>query len=97
LENQIVTLEDLTYQYTDENILELLNNKIVEFQGEIEELQMTIDNAQVSFNNIAEETIVVVATRKEELAEIEKQQRFTDAKDTYEYLKNEISDYQSRL
>lgn len=72
LENQIVTLEDLTYQYTDENILELLNNKIVEFQGEIEELQVTIDNAQVSFNNIAEETIVVVATRKEEIAEIEK-------------------------
>jgi chromosome segregation ATPase len=96
-ESQIVVLEELKYTVTNQAILEEIDNKIEEFRGEITEAEAVIEDAQVAFNELAERSIVVVATRQAELAEIEKQQRFTDAKAHYDYLQAEIQDYQNRL
>jgi uncharacterized DUF497 family protein len=96
-ESQIVVLEELKYTVTNQAILEEIDNKIEEFRGEIATADEVIELAQVAFNELAERSIVVVATRQAELAEIEKQQRFTDAKAHYDYLQAEIQDYQNRL
>jgi predicted nucleic acid-binding Zn-ribbon protein len=85
------------YTVTNEAIIEEIHNKITEFEGEIADAEAIIESAQVAFNAIAEETILVVSKRQEELAEIEKQNRFNDAKSHYNNLQAEISDYQNRL
>jgi hypothetical protein len=97
LVSQIEVLNELLYTVTNPTIIEAINEKIVEFEGEITEAEAIIEEAQVAFNGIAEETILVVSKRQEELAEIEKVQRFTDAKSHYANLQSEISDYQNRL
>jgi chromosome segregation ATPase len=97
LVSQIEVLNELLYTVTNPTIIEAINEKIVEFEGEITEAEAIIEEAQIAFNGIAEETILVVSKRQEELAEIEKVQRFTDAKSHYANLQSEISDYQNRL
>jgi hypothetical protein len=97
LVSQIEVLNELLYTVTNEAIIEEIHNKITEFEGEIADAEAIIESAQVAFNAIAEETILVVSKRQEELAEIEKQNRFNDAKSHYNNLQAEISDYQNRL
>jgi len=97
LESQIEVLNELLYTVVNPAIIEAINEKIVEFEGEITDAEAIIEAAQVAFNAIAEESIIVVQKRQDELAEIEKVQRFNDAKSHYSNLQTEISDYQYRL
>jgi hypothetical protein len=90
LEGQIVVLEDLLYASTDEIIIGDINAKIEEINGEIEELQLTLNDAQEAFNFVADQTIVIVQNREKELAEIEKEQRFMDARSHYQFLEGKI-------
>jgi outer membrane PBP1 activator LpoA protein len=68
-----------------------------EFNLQIEEARLTIEEAQVTFNEVAERNIIVQQKRQEELAEIEKNQRFTDAQSHFNYIQNEIKSSNDRL
>lgn len=97
MEDQIQVLEELKYTITDEVILGLIQDKIVEFEGEIATAEITIEESQVAFNEVAEENIIVQQKRVEELAEIDKLNKFNDARGHYEQIKSSITDYQNRL
>lgn len=97
LEQQIETLEELKYTTTNDNILVAIDEKIGEFSAQIDEAIIVIEDAQTAFNAIAEETIIIVEKRAEEVAEIERLNRFTDAKATFERIQSDIKSYTERL
>lgn len=97
LEQQIETLADLKFTTTNEDILVAIDEKIDDFNTQIEEAIIVIEDAQTAFNAIAEETIIIVQKRQEEVAEIERLNKFTDAKATYERIQSDITSYTNRL
>jgi uncharacterized protein YutD len=94
---QVQVLEELKYTVFNEVILAAIDEKLGEFNVQIEEARLTIEEAQVTFNEVAERNIIVQQKRQEELAEIEKHQRFTDAQAHYNYIQNEIKSSKDRL
>lgn len=97
LEAQMNALDDLSITITDANVLAAIQSKKDEFATEVKTAQVAIDQARDAFNTIAEENIVVQAKRKAELAEIEKQKTFNDAKTYKDGLEYKLSDYRKRL
>lgn len=85
------------YATDREDILEAINNKIGDLNGQLEEAINTIDEAQAAFNVIAD--LQTKANEEREAEEIENKKRalFLEAEYDYNNQLSIIQDYESQL